>query len=247
MIPFLPASAGEENATNRHTYDVFISYSSVDQPWVRDVLIKILEETGLKVCVDYRDFVPGAAIMENITRAITESKVTILVLTPNYVESKWCHYETRYAIGMSLSCCEGECGRRTNVLSGLVCVVLCLFICISQLVLACACLVSASFLVCVSSYVFGCVPVCSCGCGCGCGCDCGCGCVYFCVSYRTYVYLSAVSVCLCLNVCVCVICLFVCFSISMSISVSVFYRMTAYLLCLSCGSVLTSQCISLVH
>ena len=135
---FFPASAGEENATN-HTYDVFISYSSVDQPWVRDVLIKVLEENGLKVCVDYRDFVPGAAIMENITRAITESKVTILVLTPNYVESKWCHYETRYAIGMSLNSCEGECGCGTNLLSGLVFVILCLFTCISQLVFVCDC------------------------------------------------------------------------------------------------------------
>ena len=122
MISFLSASAGE-NATN-HTYDVFISYSSVDKPWVRDVLIKVLEENSLKVCVDYRDFVPGATIMENITRAITESKVTILVLTPSYVESKWCHYETGHAIGKSLSSCEGECGCGTNLLSWLVCVVL---------------------------------------------------------------------------------------------------------------------------
>ena len=165
MICFLPASTGEESATN-HTYDVFISYSSVDQPWVRDVLIKILEETGLKVCVDYRDFVPGAAIMENITRAITESKVTILVLTPNYVESKWCHYETRYAIGMSLSSCEGECGSRTNLLSRLVCSCLCLFTSICNFVFVCACFgvcvfpcVYVCVCACVSSYVCGCVSV----------------------------------------------------------------------------------------
>ena len=238
MIRFLPESAGEENATN-HIYDVFISYSSVDQPWVRDVLIKVLEENGLKVCVDYRDFVPGAAIMENITRAITESKVTILVLTPNYVESKWCHYETRYAIGMSLSSCEGECGRGTNLLSWLVCVVLCLFTCISQLVFAYACFGVCVFpCVCVilclwlcswlwlCVYLFLCVlsNICVSVCVCVCVSLLECVCLWYLPIYVFFYF--------CVYFCVCVfISVFVYFCVSVSVYFCI-YRCLCLSLCL---------------
>ena len=61
--------------------------------------MKTLEENGKKVCVDFRDFTPGVPITENIVEAIVESKVTILVLTPSFIESEWCKYESRHALG----------------------------------------------------------------------------------------------------------------------------------------------------
>ena len=97
----------EENE-KQYNYDVFISYSQSDRPWVRDVLMKTLEENGKKVCVDFRDFTPGVPITENIIEAIVESKVTILVLTPSFIESEWCKYESRHALGVSLETCQGR-------------------------------------------------------------------------------------------------------------------------------------------
>jgi hypothetical protein len=38
---------------------VFISYSSEDEEWVKDELLKNLEADGYKVYIDFKDFVPG--------------------------------------------------------------------------------------------------------------------------------------------------------------------------------------------
>lgn len=40
-------------------YDVFISYSSEDEDWVKQDLLKNLEAEGYKVYIDFKDFVPG--------------------------------------------------------------------------------------------------------------------------------------------------------------------------------------------
>lgn len=74
-------------------YDAFVSYSSKDLPWVKNVLLKRLEDGGLKVCIDFRDFVPGLSSIKNIERAILTSRKTILVITPDYLESSWTAFE----------------------------------------------------------------------------------------------------------------------------------------------------------
>ena len=43
-------------------YDVFISYSSANEDWVRKDLLSTLEKAGLKVCIDFRDFKAGKAM-----------------------------------------------------------------------------------------------------------------------------------------------------------------------------------------
>ena len=45
--------------TQEYRYDVFISYSHADQAWVCGELLPRLEEAGLKVCIDQRDFRPA--------------------------------------------------------------------------------------------------------------------------------------------------------------------------------------------
>ena len=40
----------------QYTYDVFISYSHVQQEWVRGQLLPQLEKAGLKVVIDYNTF-----------------------------------------------------------------------------------------------------------------------------------------------------------------------------------------------
>ena len=74
--------------SNSYEYDVFISYSNEDQ-WVRGELLQRLEEVGLKCCIDYRDFKPGAGAIDEQERAVITSRKTLLVLTPHYLQSKW--------------------------------------------------------------------------------------------------------------------------------------------------------------
>jgi tetratricopeptide (TPR) repeat protein len=75
-----------------YDYDVFISYSSVDRDWVRQELLRILEGAGLRVCIDYRDFQPGAPRPEEIQRAVLTSRRTLLILTPDYLTSEWANF-----------------------------------------------------------------------------------------------------------------------------------------------------------
>lgn len=75
-------------------YDVFISYAHADQGWVLDQLLPTLETAGLRVCLDVRDFTPGAPTIAEIERAIVDSHKTLLVLTPDYLDSAWAEFES---------------------------------------------------------------------------------------------------------------------------------------------------------
>lgn len=74
-------------------YDVFISYSSKDKVWVRGELLKRLENAGLTVFIDFRDFTRGAPSIREMERGVTKSRKTLLILTPAYIASEWCEIE----------------------------------------------------------------------------------------------------------------------------------------------------------
>jgi hypothetical protein len=76
------------------TYDVFISYSSKDADWVRGTLLPALEEAGLRVYIDFRDFEIGTPGLVNMERGVEGSRHTLVVLTPNWLSSEWTEFES---------------------------------------------------------------------------------------------------------------------------------------------------------
>ena len=74
-------------------YDVFISYAHQDRRWVQDWLLPRLEEAGLKVCSDIRDFEVGVPVLQSMEKAVTQSRFTLLVLSPDYLSSEWTYRE----------------------------------------------------------------------------------------------------------------------------------------------------------
>ncbi|KAM6971574.1 uncharacterized protein LKV04_017135 [Tautogolabrus adspersus] len=79
-------------------YDAFISYNAHDEPWViRELLPKLENEQGWRLCLHHRDFEPGKPIIENITDAIYSSRKTICVISQRYLESEWCSREITLA------------------------------------------------------------------------------------------------------------------------------------------------------
>jgi hypothetical protein len=56
---------------------------------VRNELLPRLERAGRRVCIDYRDFDPGASRPTEVQRAVLTSRRTILVLTPAYLTDEW--------------------------------------------------------------------------------------------------------------------------------------------------------------
>ncbi|NXI48646.1 TLR1 protein, partial [Galbula dea] len=80
-------------------FHAFISYSERDSLWVKNELIPNLEkgEGCVQLCQHERNFIPGKSIVENIISCIEKSYKSIFVLTPNFVQSEWCHYELYFA------------------------------------------------------------------------------------------------------------------------------------------------------
>ena len=80
-------------------YDAFISFNAGDRDWVRENLHEKLENHSppYKLCIHYRDFVPGAPIIENILKNVKKSRRMIMVLSRNYIQSEWCMVEFRTA------------------------------------------------------------------------------------------------------------------------------------------------------
>jgi hypothetical protein len=77
-----------------YQYDVFISYSHANRVWVWDELLPRLEGMGLRVCIDDRDFEIGVPCLINMERAVDDSRHTLLVLTPAWVDSEWTEFES---------------------------------------------------------------------------------------------------------------------------------------------------------
>ena len=78
-------------------YHVFISYSSTDYQWTHS-LINQLESCGLQVCYHERDFTPGRTVLENMSECIQESQKVLLVLSPEFVRSRWCLLEANMSL-----------------------------------------------------------------------------------------------------------------------------------------------------
>ena len=78
-------------------YDVFISYSHSNAQWVWATLLPRLENAGLRVCLDRRDFAIGVPSLVNMERAVDNSRHTLLVLTPAWVNSEWTEFESLLA------------------------------------------------------------------------------------------------------------------------------------------------------
>lgn len=74
-------------------FDVFISYSSKDKEWVRDVLLPRIEQAGLKAFIDFRDFTRGAPSIKEMERGVGDCRKTLLILSPDYISSEWCEIE----------------------------------------------------------------------------------------------------------------------------------------------------------
>ncbi|KAM7093810.1 toll-like receptor 4 isoform 1-T1 [Molossus nigricans] len=82
------------------TYDAFVIYSSHDEDWVRNELVKNLEEgvPPFQLCLHYRDFIPGVAIAANIIQeGFHKSRKVIVVVSQHFIQSRWCIFEYEIA------------------------------------------------------------------------------------------------------------------------------------------------------
>ncbi|XP_034091953.1 uncharacterized protein LOC117559345 [Gymnodraco acuticeps] len=95
--PLSPSVPVPPTLRDGECYHVFISYSSTDYQWTH-CLIDQLEACGLQVCYHDRDFLPGRTVLENMSDCIQESQKVLLVLSPEFVRSRWCLLEANMSL-----------------------------------------------------------------------------------------------------------------------------------------------------
>ncbi|XP_046379698.2 uncharacterized protein LOC124151335 [Haliotis rufescens] len=84
-------------------YHAFLCFNGADEEFV-DKLREYLESPniGLK-CVDHRrDFHAGKPVVKNIEEFIARSRKCVLIMTPDFVTSEWCAFETDIMVNMSV-------------------------------------------------------------------------------------------------------------------------------------------------
>ena len=98
-----------DSDSQTYQYDAFVSYANEDGDFVKNIMVRNLEdEHGLRLCVHERDFTPGRPIAENIIQAIMNSRRTLVLLSKNFLKSKWCRYEFDMARIEGIYSREGE-------------------------------------------------------------------------------------------------------------------------------------------
>jgi tetratricopeptide (TPR) repeat protein len=81
-------------------FDVFVSHSSVDKPWVHR-LVAGLERYGVSVWLDETQIRPGTSILSALERGIEASNAMILVVSPEAMASGWVREEYDRAITLA--------------------------------------------------------------------------------------------------------------------------------------------------
>ncbi|KAI5635919.1 leucine rich repeat domain-containing protein [Phthorimaea operculella] len=80
-------------------YDAFISFCHKDEDFVSEHLLPGLEDNPqpYKLCIHYRDWMPGEFITTQIAQSVADSRRTIIVVSKNFLESQWARAEFRTA------------------------------------------------------------------------------------------------------------------------------------------------------
>ncbi|KAE8629377.1 hypothetical protein XENTR_v10000464 [Xenopus tropicalis] len=90
---------GYQSLQRDFDFNAFISYSEHDASWVKNIFLPSIERSNdcIRICQHERNFIPGKSIIENIINCIEKSYKSIFILSPNFVQSEWCHYELYFA------------------------------------------------------------------------------------------------------------------------------------------------------
>jgi hypothetical protein len=78
-------------------YNVFLSYSFKDKPWVAE-FSSALREAGIQYWFDVADLLPGDRWRDEIQVALRQSTILIVILSRNSTENPWTFFELGAAV-----------------------------------------------------------------------------------------------------------------------------------------------------
>ncbi|XP_046577647.1 toll-like receptor 4 isoform X1 [Haliotis rubra] len=92
--------------SSNHTfvYDAFVSFAEEDRDFVvNELLVKLEEESDMRLNFHQRDFTAGRPIAHNIIEAVKTSRRTLVILSSHFLKSSWCVHELQMAHMESVS------------------------------------------------------------------------------------------------------------------------------------------------
>lgn len=82
-------------------FDAYISYSSVDEIFVSQVLVPRL--SSYRLCLHYRNISSSANLTDAVTDAADASRRTIIILSRNFLHGEWARFEFKIALKNALT------------------------------------------------------------------------------------------------------------------------------------------------
>ncbi|XP_072046951.1 uncharacterized protein [Amphiura filiformis] len=84
----------------RRRYHAYVAYHRDNEAWINDQLIPNIEDgpEHFRLCLKERGDIPaGHYILNAICHGIKQSRKTIAVLSENFMDDGWCHYQLHFA------------------------------------------------------------------------------------------------------------------------------------------------------
>lgn len=75
-------------------FDFFVSHSSADKLTIVNELVNTLQNMGYTVWYDKNEILAGDEILSSVRNGLSNSYCLVLVITENFVKSKWTFFET---------------------------------------------------------------------------------------------------------------------------------------------------------
>ena len=87
-----------------YTFDAFFIYKTDKETssWVQETC-RELQSIGIECGYHERDFKVGTTIPENMNQVIKKSRKIVIVLTPGFNKSRWCHYDLTRTLDDAIS------------------------------------------------------------------------------------------------------------------------------------------------
>ncbi|XP_072949793.1 protein toll-like, partial [Epargyreus clarus] len=99
----LRSNEEDDEIDEERIYDVFVSYSHHDEEFVNKLVERL--ESGprpRRLCLHYRDWMPGEWIPTQICESVRRSRRTLVVLSAHFLRSTWARAEFREAHAAAL-------------------------------------------------------------------------------------------------------------------------------------------------
>src|SRR5262245_50110775 len=87
-----PPAAPDVAAPPTYLFDVFVSYCAADNDWVCVELVPRLAKVRLRVAIETDTFIYGVPYLENVERAVRNSRFTIAVISPDWLTDRLANY-----------------------------------------------------------------------------------------------------------------------------------------------------------